>query len=194
MKRPVELFLVLWCLAALPAFGQQTNESNDRSACKFHFSVVLLDEDVPGGFALGMDKHQSSWYRNQAAQKYPGICYVADPRDPRVEYLLVYSAQEHITGPLPNVYINTEPAGGGFIGGAVRGYASTAAMLPEPKRAYLSVWHLATSDRGKRSLEPQVALYSTKHVSGRGLLTRGLSHPTRAVLEDGVRFLASLTR
>jgi hypothetical protein len=198
MKRAIECFLVAWCVAALPAFGQQTNQSSDRSACKVYFSVVLLDQDVPGGFSLGMDEQQSRWYQKQAVKEHLGICYVADPRDARVQYLLAYSAGMQQNPPLNHLlgYPEDQPTGGGFVGGLAEGYTRESVLMEGRlhKAAYLSVWHLTTDASGKHALDPQVAIYATKHVSRNGLLTRALSHPSRAVLEDGVRFLASLTR
>ena len=170
----------------------QQYESSDTTACTVYFTVVLIDHRVPGGFALGMDKYQSDWYQ-QASKKYPGICYVADSRDARVEYLLAYSAGEMVTTPAPSIYINEPEPGGSFAGGVIQGYTQTIERLPQRhKVAYLSVFRVITSGSGARSLDPPAAIHTAERKSMSGLITRELSHPTKGVLEDGVRFLAIL--
>jgi hypothetical protein len=170
----------------------QQYESSDATACKVYFSVVLLDDRVPGGFALGMDKYQSDWF-HQSGKKYPGVCYVADSRDARVEYLLTYSAGERVATPAPAIYINEPQPGGGFVGGVIQGYTQTSERLPQRRKvAYLSVFRVITSGSGTRSLDPPAAIHTAERTSMSGLITRALSHPTKGVLEDGVRFLATL--
>lgn len=174
--------------------GQRVQQyvSSDTTACKVYFTVVLIDQRVPGGFALGMDKYQSDWYQ-QASKKYPGICYVADSRDARVEYLLAYSAGEMVTTPAPSIYITEAEPGGSFAGGVIKGYTQTMERLPQRRKvAYLSVFRIITSGSGARSLDPPAAIHTAERKSMSGLITRALSHPTKGVLEDGLRFLATL--
>lgn len=195
---------------------QKANSTSGSGICTVYFSVVLQDDAVPGGFALGMDKYQADWWSGGGGadpKKYSGLCYLADPRDARVEYLLVYSAGERVTPPAQTVYAppsqitcNTSAlsqttsrtncatdteTGGGFAGGVIKGYTDTVERTAQRRKvAYLSVFHLAVAPSGNRSLDPAVAIYVAQEASMSGLITRALSHPTRGVLEDGVNFIA----
>lgn len=170
----------------------QQYESSDTTACKVYFSVVLLDDRVPGGIAWGMDERQRRWYQTEGRKKYPVVCYVLDPQDARVSYVVAWSTEHEVTRPT-GIFVDVSPGGGGgFVGGMMEGYAKTLNQIPQRRdTAYVSVWRVRTDGSGRRAVDESAAVYSSERHVGSGLLWRATIHPTRRALEDAVKFLAT---
>lgn len=164
----------------------------DPSSCKTFYSIV--QRDVLGNLTQGAPKNDLKWVQSDLQKKYPTACYA--PPDPSITTVLFISVERAVYNGTQTVTHNSSSHGtvsdtSGDVG-SYHGTNTSAQEVPysvDYGRFMLTVESIGQDSKVTvRRRFQQDGLYSTMYgipLGGRG------HHPTKALIEDAVKWIAS---
>jgi len=183
MKKRIALVAFI-LLASASGLAQEKNPL-DHPGCKLYFSIIWADPKIPLGYMAHMTKPQMDWYEKKGVKKYPTVCFDVK----KATHWVVWTRQSRTyVVNLPVFHQSTTQ-----ITGDVDATATTTWYQNEPvtRRVedasvfiFSTVDGKAVHDGGRLSPAP---LYYAEH-TGRWRWSK----PTKDVLEDALKFLASV--